>query len=179
MSSASIVRPAISDDRSELWRLFKLHHAENGLFPLSEPKVDYFLDRALTPEALPESDTGPRGIIGVIGPIKALEGVIMLVLGRPWYSEDITMDDAVNFVDPQHRQSNHARTLLAYAKHIVDSIRANHPDFKMIAGIVSTVRTAAKVRLYHREFPNSLVGAYFMYPASADHIPIKNSFRMR
>ena len=175
MSSPSIVRPATPDDRPELWRLFRMHHAENGLFPLSEPKVDYFLDRTLSPEKLPANDMGPRGLCGVIGPCGGLEGAIMLVLGAPWYSDAISLDDALNFVDPAHRQSNHSKVLIAYAKNIVDSIRINHPDFKMIVGVLSTVRTGAKIRLYERQL--TPVGAYFMYPAQDEHVPLKRTYR--
>lgn len=175
MTSPSVVRPAVPDDRSEIWRLFRLSHAENGLFPLSDSKVDYFLGRTLAPPALPTGDTGPRGVIGVIGAVGSLEGVIMLVLGSPWYSDAINMDDCLNFVDPAHRRSAHSKVLIAYAKHIVDEIRQGHPDFKMIVGIVSTVRTAAKIRLYERQL--TCVGAFFMHPPPADHIPLKRSHR--
>lgn len=162
MTSASIVRAAVPQDELELWRLFRLHHEENALFPLSEPKVQYYLDRVLHAERIPAGDLGPRGVIGTIGPIGALEGAIMLVIGSPWYSETITMDDCMSFVDPAHRQSHHGRTLIGYARNMVDQIRKAHADFKMIVGVVSTKRTAAKVRLYSQMM--APVGAYFMYP---------------
>lgn len=158
----SIVRPAQLNDEPELWRLFRLHHEENALFPLSERKVQYYLDRVLRPQTIPLNDCGPRGIIGVIGQ-RSLEGAVMLVLGSPWYSDEITMDDCMNFVDPVHRQSHHARTLIKYAQNMVDQIRLIHHDFKMIVGVVSTHRTAAKVRLYEQMLGTPL-GAYFVYP---------------
>lgn len=164
MTSPSIVRSATAADECELWRLFRAHHAENALFELSEPKVSYFLNRVLRPENIPQDDCGPRGIIGVIGPSSSLEGAIMLVLSSPWYSDEITMGDCMNFIDPEHRRSNHARTLLSYSKMMVDQIRLAHDQFKMIVGVVSTVRTAAKVRLYDTVF-GAPIGAYFMYPA--------------
>lgn len=166
MTSPSIVRPAVPADRDEIWRLFKLHHEENGLFPLAESKVRFYLDRMLNPHDIEPGDMGPRGMIGVIGPIGALEGGIMLVLGSPWYTEDVTLDDCMNFVDPAHRKSRHSEALIEYSKHLVDKVREGHPEFKMILGIVSTKRTAAKIRLYSRRMP--VVGAYFMYPAPAE-----------
>lgn len=165
MTVISIVRPAILADEAELWRLFHLHHEENSLFTLSEPKVQFYLDRVLRPEKIGKNDPGPRGIIGVIGSTFHLEGAIMLVLGSTWYSDDITMDDCMNFVDPAHRQSNHARTLISYAKNMVDQVRNAHANFRMIVGVVSTHRTAAKVRLYEQMLGTPL-GAYFMYPAA-------------
>lgn len=175
MSSSSTVRPAVSADRAEVWRLFKLHHEENALFPLSERKVGFYLDRILNPQQIATDDTGPRGLLGVIGPVGALEGAIMLVLGSPWYTDEITLDDCMNFVDPAHRRSDHAKALISYSKHLVDQVRLGHPDFKMILGVVSTERTAAKVLLYSRQLEP--VGAYFMYPASSGVKPLKNMHR--
>lgn len=163
MTSPSVVRPAVPADRDEIWRLFKLHHAENALVPLSEEKATFFLDRILHPDRVKPSDGGPRGLIGVIGPAGALEGAIMLVLGAPWYSDEIMMGDCLNFVDPAHRKSHHAKALIAYAKHLTDKVREGHPSFKMTLGIVSTERTEAKMRLYSRQSLEP-VGASFVYP---------------
>lgn len=162
MASPSIVRAATPADKDELWRLLRLHHAENAIYPLSERKVGFYVDRALHPERIVAEDAGPRGLISVIGDAGALEGMVMLVLGSPWYTESIGMDDCVNFVDPAHRKSNHADALIAYSKHLVDQVRLGHPDFKMLMGIVSTERTAAKIRLYSRQLEP--IGAFFMYP---------------
>lgn len=168
----STVRPARPDDEAELWRLFKLHHAENALFPLSERKVQFYLDRVLHPEKITADDCGPRGIIGVIGRIGALEGAIMLVLGSAWYTEQIGIDDCMNFVDPDHRKTDHAKALIGYAKNIVDTIRAQGDiGFRMMMGIVSTKRTEAKIRLYSRQVEP--VGAYFIYPPVEGVIPLK------
>lgn len=177
MSNQSFVRSAIREDEKEIWRLFKEHHAENAFFPLSEPKVQYYLDRVLKPETIPAGDNGPRGVVGVIGPVGSLEAAIMLILGSPWYSEAITMDDCMSFVDKRHRISNHARALLGYAKGIVDQIRIGNPEFKMILGIVSNVRTSEKVRLYSRQM--TAVGAYFMYPAPEDVMPLNELYGKR
>lgn len=175
MASPSVVRAAVPDDRPELWRLLRLHHAENALFPLSERKVGFYVERALHPETIAPDDTGPRGIVGTIGKVGALEGMVMLVLGSPWYTESIAMDDCVNFVDPAHRQSDHAKALISYSKHLVDQVRVGHPDFRMLLGIVSNERTAAKIRLYSRLLEP--VGAFFMYPAVAGLKTIKNMHR--
>ena len=173
----SAVRPATREDEKEIWRLFREHHAENAFFPLSKAKVQYYLDRVLKPETIPDGDNGPRGVIGVIGAHGNLQAAIMLILGTPWYSDSITMDDCMSFVDGRYRVSNHARALLGYAKSIVDQIRRGDPEFKMILGIISNVRTAEKVRLYSREMQP--VGAYFMYPAPSGAMPLTELFRKR
>lgn len=172
MTSPSVVRPAVLSDEPEIWRLLRLMHEENALFPLSEHKVQFYLDRALRPHEISADDTGPRGIIGAIGPSGSLEAMIMLVLSAPWYSDVIGMDDCVSFVDPNHRRSDHAKVLIAYAKNMVDEIRKSHSDFTMTLGVVSTQRTAAKIRLYERQLTQ--VGAYFIYPPPAELLPIKN-----
>lgn len=166
----SIVRRADARDEAEIWRLFRLAHLENGLFHLSEPKVQFYLDRVLHPEMFPEKDMGPRGIIGVIGPHGALQAMIMLILGSVWYSDEITMDDALSFVDPKCRQSLHAKALIKFAKHIVDGIREAHSDFRMTLGVVSTIRTAAKIRLYSQQLMP--VGVFFAYPTPTELVPI-------
>lgn len=171
MTSPSIVRAAVPEDRAELWRLFRMHHAENALFPISEEKVGALLDRVLHPELITVDDAGPRGLIGVIGEIGELEGAIMLILGSPWYTDTVTMDDCLNFVDPAHRASRHSEALIRYSKNLVDQVREGHPDFKMLLGVVSTQRTAAKVRLFSRHL--TPVGAFFMYPPPQIDIAMK------
>jgi hypothetical protein len=176
MSSISTVRAAVPEDKEEVWRLFKLCHAENGMLPMSPRKIDYHIDRLLNPANIAADDYGPRGLIGVIGAQK-LEGCIMLGFGSPWYSDEINMDEYLNFVDPEHRSSNHAKTLISYAKYMVDQIRVAHKEFKLIIGVLSTKRTAAKVRLYERQLVPC--GAFFTYPAPDNIDPPKHLYRTR
>lgn len=154
----SIVRPACHADANEIWRLLRMLCAENGMFSLSERKVDYYITRLLHPESITMDDTGPRGFIGVIGPVGALEGCIMLTVGSVWYSDDFTLDEHLNFVDPAHRASNHASALIQYAKDASDKI-----GIRLVIGILSTKRTAAKVRLYQRQLTPA--GCFFVHPA--------------
>lgn len=177
MSSASVVRQAIPEDKAEIWRLFRLCHQENGMLPMSERKVDYYIDRLIDPKNIANDDFGPRGIIGVIGQIGSLEGAIMLSFGSPWYSDEITLDEHLNFVDPKHRASDHAKTLISYAKYMVDQIRPAHPEVRLVIGVLSTERTAAKVRLYERQLTPS--GAFFVYPPPSNISPLKSLYRTR
>lgn len=162
MTSPSIVRKAVPADEDELWRLFKLHHAENALFSLSESKARWYLNRVLYPERIAADDAGPRGWAGVVGAPGHLEAAAVLFLGSAWYTDDLGVDDCMIFVDPQHRRSNHAKVLMAYCKHLIDKGREVNPRLLLMLGVVSTDRTEAKVRLYSRHFDP--VGAFFMYP---------------
>lgn len=156
--------------------MFRLCHSENGLLPMSEKKVDYHIDRLIDPANIASDDSGPRGLIGVIGN-KRLEGVIMLSLGSTWYSDEINVDEYLNFVDPECRSSNHAKTLIAYAKHMVDEIRKVHTGVKLMIGVLSTNRTAAKVRLYERQLVPA--GSFFVYPAPQNVAPPRQLYRTR
>jgi hypothetical protein len=177
MSSPSIVRAAVPQDRDEIWRLFRLLHAENGLSSMSERKVDYHIDRLINPQNITADDMGPRGLIGVIGQVGALEACIMLAFGSQWYSDEITLDEYLNFVDPAHRASSHAKAMISYAKYMVDQLRAGHPSMKLVIGILSTKRTAAKVRLYERQL--TVGGAFFVYPSPSNVEPPRHLYRMR
>lgn len=159
MNSPSIVRKATSADRDGIWALFNLVHEENAILSQSKAKIDWLLDRILHPERIPEWDNGTRGFIGVIGPVGRLEGLILLCLGSLWYSDDIILEEYVNFVHPDHRNSNHAKTLVGYARHLADQT-----GIPLLIGIVSNARTAAKVRLYRRQLPEA--GAFFLYNAT-------------
>lgn len=176
MPQPSIVRSANPSDKLEIWRLFRMCHSENGLLPMAERKVDYHIDRLLDPANIASDDNGPRGLIGVIGE-ERLEGVIMLSLGSTWYSDEINVDEYLNFVDPDCRSSNHAKTLISYAKHMVDEIRKVHAGVKLMIGVLSTKRTAAKVRLYERELTPA--GAFFVHPAPTNVEPPRHLYRTR
>lgn len=170
MTSVSTVRPACPADRAELWRLLRLLWSENAMFAISERKIDFYLDRLLHPENITADDIGPRGFIGVIGPVGALEGAIMLTVGSTWYSEEINLDEHFNFVDPTHRNSSHAKALISFAKHC-----ATEAGVKLVIGVLSTKRSAAKVRLYERQLTPA--GAFFVFPAPDDVSPRTRLYR--
>ena len=153
----SVVRKALPADYDSIWQLLELLHKENGIFNLSKGKVDWLLNRILYPEKIAENDMGQRGYMGVIGQEGGhLEGLLLLTIGCPWYSEDIYFEELANFVHPDHRKSDHAKTLIAYSKYIADKV-----GLSLVIGVLSNTRTAAKVRLYRRQLPEA--GAFFVY----------------
>ncbi len=179
MTSPSIVRQARPEDKSEIWRLFRSLHLENGVSRLAPEKVDYHIDRLLEPQNIVANDNGPRGLIGVIGPIGALEACIMLSFGSQWYSHDITLDEYLNYVLPEHRASSHSTALIRYAKRMVDELIPVYPEMKLIIGVLSTNRTAAKVRLYEKQL--RACGAFFIYPpplgVATHNAPLRKLYR--
>lgn len=156
MTCPSIVRVAKLDDRQEIWRLFLQGHRENGMFSLAPEKVDFVLSRALSPEAIPPWDMGPRGAVGVIGDVGKLEALVLIMLDSYWYTNDRHLGEYLVYVDPECRRTYHARSLVDWMK--AQSDRTHLP---LLTGIVSTHRTEAKVRLYQRMLPR--VGAFFLY----------------
>ncbi len=157
MPSPSVVRRAVAEDYDAIWKLFDLLHEENAMLNMSKAKLDWLLGRILYPDLIPPGDAGLRGFMGVIGPVGGpLEGFIILCLGTFWYSDEIILEEFANFVHPEHRKSNHAKTFLSYAKHLAEQV-----GIPLVIGIISNVRTAAKVRLYRRQLPEA--GAFFVY----------------
>ena len=153
----STVRKATMEDRQQVWRLLLQSHTENGIFPLSPKKVDYLLDRVLSPEIIHPMDQGPRGEIAVIGPEGALEAMCFVLIGSFWYSDEVHLEELLIYIDPEFRKSTHAKTLIEWMKTTADCL-----GIKLFTGVVSNHRTEAKVRLYERQLPK--VGAFFLYP---------------
>lgn len=154
MTCESIVRPAQPEDHREIWRLFLMGHKENGMFTLAPEKVEWFLQRALRPDMIPVGDTGPRGVIAVIGPVGSLEGMCFITIGEFWYTFDKHIEEFIVYVDPECRKSNHAKMLIAWMKQQVEDT-----GLPLFTGIISNSRTEAKVKLYERMLPKA--GAFF------------------
>jgi hypothetical protein len=156
MSSPSTVRVAGPKDFDEVWRLLMQSYSENALFPLSEDKVKWFVNRALFPDSIAKDDSGIRGVIGVIGPVGALEALVFVIIGSFWYSDAKNLEELLVYVDIRYRRSEHAKTLLGWMKEQV-----NKTGIPLVTGIMSTTRTEAKVRLYERMLPK--IGAFFYF----------------
>jgi len=123
-------------------------HAENAMFKMNENKVRGMLDRAFN---------GEGAIIGALGPTGAIEGAICLLITSFWYSDEFCLEELYSFVFPQYRKSENAKDLITFAKRC--STELNIP---LVIGVVSNIRTQAKVGLYARQLSDP-VGAYFAY----------------
>jgi hypothetical protein len=152
----SIVRIATMRDYQEVLRLFLQSHQENGQFSLAPDKLHWLLSRLLAPEAIPEDDMGLRGIIGVIGKEGALEAICGVCISDLWYTHEKHLGDFLVFVDPEHRHTEHAKTLITWMK-----LQADIIGIPLMSGVVTNHRTEAKCRLFRRMYPK--VGELFLY----------------
>lgn len=132
-----------------LFDLLMLMHAENGMAPVNKDKTREVLQRGLMRH---------RAIIGAIGSPEKVEGAVGLYVGQWWYSDEHHIEDLFNFVHPNHRRSDHAKSLLAFATRVSDQLGS-----PLLMGVLSTERTAAKVRLYERRLPHEMAGAIFFH----------------
>lgn len=147
------------------------------MFAVSQSKVDYFFDRFLDPSSIAAEDNGPRGLIGVIGKPGELEAAMMLGIDTFWYTTQPNLDEYWACVDPDHRKSNHSKALVGYAKNIVNELLPIYADLRLIIGILSVKRTAAKVRLYGQQVQPA--GGYFTWPPieEIDGEPLKRLYK--
>lgn len=141
------VRLAVPEDRAKLVALTEMLHGENGLFSLSPTKRDALLDRYYNRDG---------SIIGVIGEIGEPVASIYLSLTQPEYTDDWALVEVWSFVRADCRRTKHAQHLIDYAKFV--SMQMKLP---LIVGILSNIRTEAKVKLYERSLEKC--GAYFVY----------------
>lgn len=155
--SPSIVRKAVPEDHQEIWRLFLMAHNENGIFKLAPEKVEFFLQRALNPGAIRNGDNGPRGEVRVIGLQGKLEAICFVIIGQFWYSNDFHIEELLVYVDSEHRKSPHAQSLIKWMKDTAEDL-----GIPVLTGIMSTSRTAGKVRFYDRMLPR--IGAFYLWP---------------
>jgi hypothetical protein len=144
----SVVRLATPADEPELMKLCHLLHDENGIFEMDEDMVL---------ETLQLGTNQKGGVIGVIGTPEHLEGMIYMQVSNFWYSRKPYLVELFNFVHPDHRRSNHAKSLIEFAKNCTTG------DLKLVIGIISNERTKSKVKLYERQL-GAPAGAFFVYP---------------
>lgn len=147
MTSPSVVRLAVPEDKDQLMYLCKVLHEESGLFPMDEDLVLETLDKFFRREG---------GVIGVIGPSDKLEGMIYMEVTNFWYSRKPYLIELFNFVHPDCRRSDHAKALIKFAKECAST------DVTLVSGIVSNDKTQAKVKLYERQLGKP-AGAFFVY----------------
>jgi ribosomal protein L30/L7E len=141
------VRLATPNDANAIMDLLALMHEENGLFEMDNDAVRDMVNNVLS---------GKNGIIGVIDGENCLEAAVCLVIDKLWYAKNWCLNDVFNFVAPLFRRSTRAKSLIAFAKSYSDEV-----NIPLMMGIVSNVRTEAKIKLLERQMQKA--GAFFIY----------------
>jgi len=141
------VRLASPQDEEKILDLLMLMHEENGLFEMDYDSVREMVRKVLNRE---------NGIIGVIDGEDGIEAAVCLVIDRLWYAKTWCLNDVFNFVAPKYRRSTRAKSLISFAKNYSDQV-----GIPLLMGIVSNVRTEAKIKLLERQMRKA--GAFFIY----------------
>jgi len=146
------IRLATTDDMSEVMRLAITASRENSFLPASAE----MLAREIWPALCQD-----HGLCAVIGPAGAntIEGLVLLRIGKMWYSDQTVVEERAVFVYPEYRaaKGGRAKKLCEYSKHVADTLQ-----LPLLIGVLSNGRTAGKVRLYERLF-GAPAGAFFLY----------------
>jgi hypothetical protein len=148
MLVTSPVRKAVLADKPELMEMCRELHEENAQFPMNDDKVTEMLERAFN---------GKGAVIGVIGPTGRIEGSMLLLINSWWYTDAFCLEEIFSYVRPQYRKSTNAKEFIAFGKRCSDEL-----GIPLVIGVVSNIRTRAKVGLYTRQLSEPS-GAYFIY----------------
>jgi GNAT superfamily N-acetyltransferase len=149
MNKLPHVRLVCVDDIPELLELSTLIHEENGFMPYSPQRVEALIARAVAQDRL---------IMGVIGPVGGIEGITCVTIGQFYYTDDLHLEEVFTYVRPEYRKSDNMKALIEF-----DKEAANRIGVPFLTGVISTNRTAAKIRLYERRLGKQS-GAYFLIP---------------
>ena len=144
------VRVGTLDDLDQVMQLALQMHDEIGISNVKPHKI--------LSEIYPSLQLY-GGIVGVIGPPDAVEGGILLRIGKFFYSDDDILEERGVFIHPNFRSAKgaRARRLCEFAKKTSDSM-----GMPLLIGVQNDVRTKGKLRLYERQFGQP-IGAFFKY----------------
>ena len=104
-----------------------------------------------------------RGLVGIIcKPNGKAEGGVLLRVGKMWYSNQDVLEERVIFIPPEFRniKGGRARRLCEFSKKAAEDL-----GLPLLIGVMSSVRTEAKVKMYERQFGKP-TGAVFLYNAT-------------
>jgi hypothetical protein len=144
------VRLGTPDEVDEVMRLALAGCEENAAVPYEPDLVLQDVWAALNLH---------QGVVGVIGPVGGyLEGAVLLRVGTMWYSRSPTIEERAIYVDPKYRDAKGGRAarLFEFSHYISDEL-----GLPLTIGVLSSARTAAKIRMYSR-FMGPQDGAYWI-----------------
>jgi hypothetical protein len=105
------------------------------------------------------------GLIGIICKSDGKpEGGVLLRVGKMWYSNQDVLEERVIFILPEFRNAkpSRAKMLCAFSKKAAEDL-----GLPLLIGVMSNVRTEAKVKMYERQFGKP-TGAVFLYNANSE-----------
>jgi hypothetical protein len=153
MSAELQIRIGTPEDIHDVMRMAQEACDEHAIFPPSPRKM-----LAVNWPSL-HRDNGVAGILCTKD--GEVVGATVLRIGEVWYSEQKVLEEAFIFIKKEYRtvKGGWARKMCEFSKKMSEEL-----GIPLIAGIVSNVRTEAKIRLYERQYgkPN---GAFFYYTA--------------
>lgn len=152
------IRVGVPEDIDEIMVIAVQAAEENGFLEANPRKLAEEIYPALCQD---------HGIVGLIGrKDEAIEGIVVLRIGTMWYSDTPVVEEKAIFIHPDYRSAKGGRAtrLCEFSKKVSDTL-----GIPLIIGVLSNNRTAAKVRMYERQFGKPS-GAFFLYGAkTGDH----------
>lgn len=143
------VRICTIDDLDDMMELALMGAAENGISISNPRKVLEEVYPALTRQG---------GLMGKIGPPGGKpQGGVLLRIVVPWYTDQEVLEERAIFIHPDHRSAKGGRA----ARLCEFSMKASEMlGLPLMIGVLSSHRTAAKIKLYKRFFGEP-TGAYW------------------
>lgn len=137
------------DDLDDMMELALMGAAENGI-SVSNP-------RKVLEEVYP-AVARKGGLMGKIGPPGGKpQGGVLLRIVEPWYTDQEVLEERAIFIHPDHRSAKGGRAARLCEFSIQVSKQLGLP---LMIGVLSSHRTAAKIKLYKRFFGEPS-GAYW------------------
>ena len=154
MTEDLYLRTGSKEDLDDVMRIAMMACEENGFVYPNPEKLLVDIWPALNLD---------QGVVGIIGPkgTKKVEGVVLLRIGNLWYSDEKVIEEKAIFVDPEYRSAKggRAKKLCEFSKRVADEL-----GLPLMIGVLSSQRTAGKIRMYQRIFGEPS-GAFFLYKA--------------
>lgn len=152
MADTLTIRLGVPGDLPEIMELARLSTDENAFLPPDMGKIA----AAIWP--LLHRD---HGLVGCITSDQSrIEGVVILQIGDMWYNSSTQiLEEKVVFVHPEYRSAKggRARKLCQFSKRVAENL-----GIPLLIGVLSDQRSAAKMRMYQREFGEPS-GGFFLW----------------
>lgn len=143
-----LVRAAQPEDFPQIMQLCAQLHEENGAADVDWPKVT---------ETIIHGINRNHAMIGLIGAVENIEAIIYLNFSTLWYTDEILLQELFAYVRPEYRKTRNAKALLQFARNTAKRLKC-----KLLIGVISNARTAAKLELYKRQLGQPVGGYFFL-----------------